>query len=139
MTKTVRDVMTATPVQLDTSSTVTEAATAMRNQNIGTVVVTEGGSPKGIVTDRDIVVRAIAGGSDPRSTSISEICSTDLATVAPGTMLNEAVDIMRSKALRRLPVLENGAIIGIVSIGDFAIELDSRSALADISAAAPNS
>jgi CBS domain-containing protein len=138
MTKTVRDVMSPTPIQLDANSTITQAAQAMRDNNIGTIIVTENGSAIGITTDRDIVVRSTANGDNPSDTPLRQACSMDLTTVSPDTSLDQAVSILREKALRRLPVMQNNNIVGIVSIGDFAIELDSRSALADISAAVPN-
>lgn len=138
MTKTVGDVMTSQPTQLDVNTTITEAARAMRDGDIGTVVVTNNGSVAGIVTDRDIIVRAIANGDDPSTTQLGTVCSKDITSVAPQTSLADAVVLMRQHSIRRLPVMQDGTAVGIVSIGDFAIELDSHSALADISAASPN-
>jgi CBS domain-containing protein len=81
----------------------------------------------------------IAEGRDPRATRIGDIASHDLAAVAPDDPVGRAVQIMREKAVRRLPVVENGKVVGIVSIGDLALDRDPDSALADISAAPPNS
>jgi CBS domain-containing protein len=111
----------------------------MRGNDIGDVVVLKEKRLFGILTDRDIVVRALAAKSDPETTPVSEICSRELTTIEPTASVEEAVRFMREKAIRRLPVVDKtGDVIGIVSIGDLAVERDPRSALADISAAPPN-
>jgi CBS domain-containing protein len=110
----------------------------MRDSDIGEVIVVEGGNLFGIVTDRDIVVRGIASDKDPSTTRLDEICSRDLATVSSDTPVEDAVRIMRDKAIRRLPVVEAGKPVGVVSIGDLAVERDPVSTLADISKAPPN-
>jgi CBS domain-containing protein len=92
----------------------------------------------GIVTDRDIVVRALAGHRNPADTRLKDICSRDVVTVTPSTSTDEAVRIMREKSVRRLPVLDYDQPVGIVSLGDLAVEHDPKSALADISVAPPN-
>jgi CBS domain-containing protein len=131
-------VMTRQPVVLGPQSLLADAARAMRDSDIGDVIVVEGGNVFGIVTDRDIVVRGIASDRDPSTTRLDEICSRDLATVSSDTPVEEAVRIMRDKAIRRLPVVEAGKPVGVVSIGDLAVERDPASALADISEAPPN-
>jgi CBS domain-containing protein len=136
--KDVSVVMTDQPVVLGAQSLLTDAAGAMRDSDIGDVIVVEGGSVYGIVTDRDIVVRGIATGKDPSTTRLDEICSKELATVSPDTGVDDAVRIMREKAIRRLPVIEGGKPVGVVSIGDLAVERDPTSALADISEAPAN-
>jgi CBS domain-containing protein len=136
--QTLKDLMTPNPTTVSTDTPVLDAARTMRDQDIGNVIVTQGDRVCGIVTDRDIVVRAIAQGCDPQTTTIGEICSQDLVTVSPDDEVQEAVTLMRERALRRLPVVENGRPVGIVSIGDLAIERDKDSALADISKAPPN-
>lgn len=90
------------------------------------------------MTDRDIVVRGIAEGLDPRTNTLDDICSRTLTTVSPDDSIDTAVSLMREKAIRRLPVVKRGRPVGIVSIGDLAIERDRDSALADVSAAPPN-
>jgi CBS domain-containing protein len=139
MARTVRDVMTANPRTLKASDTIMTAAQIMRDENIGTVIVTQGGQIRGVVTDRDIVVRAVGEGADNRSTQLGDICSADVETVTPDTSIDDAVEIMRMKAIRRLPVLDGDRPVGVISLGDIALERDSQSALADISAAKPNS
>ena len=138
MAKTLREVMSPNPVTVPSSATVLEAATCMRDSDIGDVIVLDGNRVAGIVTDRDIVVRAVAGGLDPASTTVRDICSGDVVTLSPDDEVKRAVEIMRSKAIRRIPVCEGGTAVGVVSIGDLAIEANGEKALADISAAAPN-
>jgi CBS domain-containing protein len=134
----IRDVMTDDLVTLPTEATVVEASLAMQQNDIGDVLVTEGGRLAGMVTDRDIVVRAIAEGHDPMRTTIGDLASDDLQTLGPDATLDEAVALLREAAVRRVPVVEDGRPVGIVTIGDLAIQQDGRSALADISAAEPN-
>jgi CBS domain-containing protein len=135
---TIRDVMTPNPVALPATASAVDAALAMRDFDVGAVIVLDDGEVCGIVTDRDIVVRVIANGNYPASTQLGEVCSRELATVSPGAPLEDAVRLMRDKALRRLPVVEDGQPVGIVSIGDLAVERDRQSALGHISAAPPN-
>jgi CBS domain-containing protein len=130
--------MTFKITSLPMSASVREAARAMRDANIGDVLVVKHGNLCGIVTDRDLVVRAIAEGREPASTTLADICSEELATVSPTDSIDHAVQLMRQQALRRLPVVENGHAIGIVSLGDLAQDRDPQSALGEISAAPPN-
>jgi CBS domain-containing protein len=138
MRQSIRDVMTARPKTLSSGASVLEAAQAMREQDIGDVVVVEGGRLFGVLTDRDIVVRALAEGRDPSRTTVGDICSKALVTISPDHSLGEAIRLMRERAVRRLPVEEAGQVVGVVSLGDLAVDVDRRSALADISAAPPN-
>lgn len=137
MASTIRDVMTAEPITLPTTATLVEAARTMRDDDIGNVVVVEGETAVGIVTDRDVVIRAIAEERDPASTTLSEIATEELVTVTPEVDVAEAVRLMRDNSVRRILVLEDDRPIGLVSIGDLAIERDPDSALADISSAPP--
>jgi CBS domain-containing protein len=134
----VRDVMTPYPQSVSPDTPVIEAARMMRTNDIGNIVVLEGSRLWGILTDRDIVVRGLAEGLDPACTPVGEICSRELSTVTPDDSVAQAVTIMREKAIRRLPVVQGDEVVGIVSIGDLAVDRDRRSALADISAAPPN-
>jgi CBS domain-containing protein len=138
MPRTVREVMTKDPLTLSDDSTIAEAARAMRDKDIGDVIVLSSGRVNGIVTDRDIVIRAVADSRDPDSTPIGEIASRDLTTLAPDDTVDDAVAKVRDKAIRRLPVVEGDKPIGIVSLGDLAEEKDPKSALADISRAPAN-
>ena len=137
-TQKVKDLMTTSPVTVPPTALAWDAARLMKEQDIGDVIVVEGDRLRGIVTDRDLVVRVLAEGRDPSGTTIGEISSENVQTVGPDDPAEEAVRVMREQALRRLPVFENGKPVGVVSIGDLAVERDPDSALADISAAAPN-
>ena len=139
MAEYIRDVMTTNPETLPESTIVREAAEAMRANDIGDVVVVDdNGAISGILTDRDIVVRVVAEGRDPRVTRIGDIASRELTAVSPDDPVDRAVQLMRERAIRRLPVVDKGKPVGIVSIGDLALDRDPGSALADISAAPPN-
>jgi CBS domain-containing protein len=138
MKQNLREVMTPNPKALSQSATIMEAACAMRDNDIGDVVVLDNGRLCGIVTDRDIVVRALAAGCDPNRTSVGEICSRALVTLTPEDSTGQAVRVMREHAIRRLPIEDGGRVVGIVTLGDVAVDADRRSALADISAAPPN-
>jgi CBS domain-containing protein len=138
MAKHIRDLMTPNPVTLSAASTLVDAAIAMRDFDVGAVIVVDNGQMYGIVTDRDIVVRAIANGNYPATTRLEEVCSRELTTVSPSDTVPEAVRLMRDKAIRRLPVVENGQPVGIISIGDLAGEQEPNSPLAGISDAPPN-
>lgn len=137
--QTVRDVMTPNPVSMHTQTSVLDAARAMRDRDIGDVVVLKpDGEVCGMVTDRDIVVRVVAEGRDPATTSLEEICSHEVFAVTPGDEVKRAVDLMMQRSVRRLPVMESGRLVGIVSLGDLARERDPKSALGLISQAHPN-
>ncbi len=134
----IRDVMKKNVLKLPPSATVADAAKSMRDANIGTIIVEEQGKLFGLVTDRDIVVRALAEGRDPKSTRLSDTCSKSLFSLKPDDDIDRAVQLMREKSIRRIPVVENDKIVGIVSLGDLAMERDRQSALGHISAAPPN-
>lgn len=137
--ETIADVMTATPKTLEEDATLLDAAQLMRREDIGDVLLTKDGRCTGIVTDRDLVVRAIAKGKLPEETPLRDVSSKEVVTVSPSDAVAQAVALMRDKAIRRIPVVDDeGRPVGIVSIGDLAVERDSDSALADISAAPPN-
>jgi CBS domain-containing protein len=138
MAQTVREIMTRSVVTLPKDASIVEAARLMRDNGIGDVVVTEGDRAEGIVTDRDIVIRAVADGKEPGSVRLDQVVSEDLTAVAPDDPIDRAVQIMRERAIRRLPVVEAGKPVGIVSLGDLAVEHDPGSALADISEEPPD-
>jgi CBS domain-containing protein len=134
----IRDVMTPNPQSIQPSTTVQEAAKLMRDQDVGPIPIVENGSVTGIVTDRDIVIRAIAEGADPKTTQLGQVVSGELHAVAPEDPVERAIAVMREKAIRRVPVLEGDKLVGVLSIGDLAIERDADSALADIASEPPN-
>jgi CBS domain-containing protein len=137
MADTIRDLMTDDPKTVEASATVQEAAQLMDNEDIGNVLVVENGEVQGIVTDRDIVVRVLAKGNGPDA-SVREACTTDLETLSPDDSIDDATRKMEQANVRRLPVVEDGKPVGIVSLGDLAQAKDKDSALADISSATPN-
>ena len=139
MAQTVSEVMTANPRTIDPDDYVVEAARAMRDTDAGDVlVVDDDGHLTGIVTDRDVVVRALADGRDPNETRVSDVCTTDVRTVTPDQGVDDAIHLMREHDIRRIPVVEDGRPVGIVSLGDLAVARDERSVLADISSAPPD-
>ena len=101
------------------------------------LVVTEGGELVGLVTDRDLVVRVLADGQGPQ-TDVREACSANLVTVAPGDDVRDAARVMAEHGVRRLPVVSGDKVVGIVSLGDLAIERDPDSVLGQVSSAPPN-
>lgn len=138
MAQKISDVMTKKVHSCEHETTLVAAAKAMESHDIGNVVVTRDGKACGIVTDRDIVVRGLARDCDPKVTTVGDICSHDLVTLRPDASLEEAKKLMSEKAIRRLPVVDNGKPVGIVSLGDIAIESSGERPLEDISAAPSN-
>jgi CBS domain-containing protein len=138
VTTTVSDVMTTNLVKLDADATVLDAARRMRDSAIGDVLVTDDGKLRGIVTDRDLVVRCLADEKDANRVHLGELLSSDLITLSPDDGFDDAVQLMNDHAVRRLPVVKGEEVVGIVSIGDLAVERDRQSALGGISAAPPN-
>jgi CBS domain-containing protein len=136
----VADVMKRDLVVVAPDTSMADAATRMRDNDIGDVLVADADRLRGIITDRDLVIRGVADRRSPDD-PISELCSTeDLARVAEDDDLEYAVGLMRRRSVRRLPVVDaDERPIGIVSLGDLAMQQDPSSALADISAAPPTS
>lgn len=130
--------MTRDPRTVEADDSVVEAARQMREGDVGDVIVTRGGQVAGIVTDRDIVIRAVAEGRAQESTRVSDVATTDVRALEPSQSVDEAIQAMREHDIRRLPVVADGRPVGIVSLGDLAVERDPDSALADISAASPD-
>jgi CBS domain-containing protein len=137
MADTIRDLLNGDPVTVEASATVGEAAKLMDEKDIGNVLVVENDEVQGIVTDRDIVVRVLAKGNGPDA-SVREAATTDLETLEPNASIEDAIQKMEQANVRRLPVVEDGKPVGVVSLGDLAQARDKDSALADISSASPN-
>ncbi|MGV4890037.1 CBS domain-containing protein [Streptomyces viridosporus] len=138
MTQHVRDIMTGAPVSVGPHTSVAEVARIMRDRDLGAVLVTDGDRLRGLVTDRDLVVRSVSRGGDPEETTVAGACSEDLVTVRPDDDLDRVARLMREHAVRRVPVVDGGHPVGIVALGDLAMERDPQSALGDISVARPN-
>ncbi len=135
---TVREIMTRDVVNMQVDTTLDQAARTMREQDIGNVVVAEDEHLVGLVTDRDIVVRAVAEGMDPTTTTLGAVASRDIIAVQPDDTAQAAALLMREQAIRRVLVVDEQGLCGIVSIGDLATEIDPDSVLGGISSAAPN-
>jgi CBS domain-containing protein len=133
----VRDIMTPDPIGVYYEQTIGEAARIMRDAGVGAVLVVRGDALSGVVTDRDLVVRALAEGAGP-DTPVGPLCSPKLVGVDAGKDVAEAEQLMRDNAIRRLPVIDNGQIVGVVSMADLAIAGDSDSALAAVGKAPAN-
>ena len=114
MNKKVKDLMTPGPTVVKPDDSVAQAATLMKQEDCGSLPVVANGKLVGIVTDRDIVIRAIAAGKDPRSTKISDVMTADPATIAPDASDDEAEKLMAKSQVRRLPVVEGGKLVGII-------------------------
>jgi CBS domain-containing protein len=138
MTRKMRDIMSPAPECMDSTESVSAAARAMRERGIGTVLVMEDGRLYGLVTDRDITVRVLAEDRDPLATRLGDICSTHLAALGPDDDVALAMRLVREQAVRRIPIVADGAPVGVVSIGDLALAADGGSALSGVSAAPPN-
>lgn len=138
MAQTVNEVMTHDPRTVETTANLVDVAREMRDGDVGAILVLEEGRVRGIVTDRDLVVRSMANGRDPQATPVGSLCSKNLVTVTADQSIDEAIQLIRDHDIRRVPVVQDGRPVGILSIGDLAIERDANSALADLSSAPPN-
>ncbi len=129
----VRDLMTAHPVCAEPETTVEEIATLMKNEDIGCVpVVDEDGQVAGMITDRDIVVRCIAEGKDPAECRADDILSPQSVTISPNADAKEAARLMADRQIRRLAVVENGKLVGMLSLGDVAVKQDDDRLSGDV-------
>jgi CBS domain-containing protein len=119
----VSEIMTTDITVAERDTTVEEIATFMRDENVGAIpIVDEDNSLEGIVTDRDIVIRCIANGRDPAECTAEDIMSDDCQSVDPETDVEEAARMMAEKQIRRLPIVEDGELVGMLSIGDVAVK-----------------
>ena len=123
MTQSVRDAMTENPRSIGASASVVEAARLMREGDIGSLPITEDEKLVGMITDRDITTRVVAEAADPSTTSVGDVYSRDLISVEPDSDLEQAVELMARHQVRRLPVVEDGRLVGIVAQADVALTL----------------
>jgi CBS domain-containing protein len=137
MGKKVREIMTPNPVGVYYEQTIGEAARVMRDAGVGAVLVVNGDSLGGVVTDRDLVIRGLAEGAGADA-PVGPLCSAKLVGVDAEADIADAQRLMRENAVRRLPVIEGGQIVGIISLGDLAVCVDSESPLAAVSQAEAN-
>jgi len=126
-----RDIMTASVRTATRGNTLKEAASMMRDGDMGSVPVVEDGRLVGIVTDRDIVVRSVADGRGPE-TSVSEAMTTDIFSVRPDDFVFEAIRLMGDKQVRRVPVVDDqGRLAGIIAMADIALEMEDEREIAE--------
>jgi CBS domain-containing protein len=121
MAKSVRDTMTGDPRSIGATASVVEAALLMREEHIGSLPITDGEKLVGMITDRDITTRVVAEAADPKVTSVEDVYSRDLVSVEPDNDLQEALQLMARHQVRRLPVVENDRLVGIVAQADIAL------------------
>jgi CBS domain-containing protein len=130
----IRDIMTPNPVGVNYDQTIADAARIMRDTGVGALLVVRDESLGGLVTDRDLVIRGLAEGAAPDQ-SVGPLCSTKLVGVEADADVTQAQVLMREYGVRRLPVIDGGQIVGMVSVGDLAVAVDSQSPLAAVSRA----
>ena len=133
-----RDIMSPAPVSMAATEPVWAAARAMKERAIGTVLIMTDGRLSGLVTDRDIAVRVLAENRDPVTTRVGDICSTELAVLGPDDDVEQAARLVRERAVRRIPIVQDGTPVGVVSLSDLALERDQGAALSQVSTAQPN-
>lgn len=122
----VRDVMTSNPTTCEPTATLVDAAKVMAREDVGPVPIVEGGKLVGLVTDRDIIIRAVAEGRDVTSTTVRDVASKDLVTVTADEDLDRALQLMADNQVRRIPVVEGDRVVGIVSQADVARAADDE-------------
>ncbi|MFC4616388.1 CBS domain-containing protein [Cellulomonas sp. H30R-01] len=135
---TVADVLSPSPITVETTATVREAAELMREHDVGDLVVVEQGRLVGIVTDRDLVVRVLAvggGSNDP----VGQVATGSPVVVGPDDDLVGAARLMATHAVRRLPVVREGEVVGVLSLGDLAVRHNAGPVLGAISQAPASS
>jgi CBS domain-containing protein len=128
MGKRVQDAMTSDPVTINRSNTAVDAARLMESADVGSVPVVDGGTPVGIVTDRDIAIRVVAQGRDPGQTPVGDIATDQPYYVHPDQDLDEALELMAYRKVRRLPVVDDGQLVGMLAQADIVHEAKDKKA-----------
>ena len=133
----VKDIMTRNVAYINPDSSVTEAAQLMQKHNVGSIPVCDRNGILGMVTDRDIVVRNVAHGTDPHSTPVKNVMTSQVTTVSPDMDVSQVSSIMSQNQVRRIPVVDNNMLVGIVALGDLAtdsrFDTEASGVLSDIS------
>lgn len=133
----VRDVMTKSVDWVTPDTSVVKVAELMKRDDVGSIPICQGNNLIGMITDRDIVMKVVAAGGNTNNISVKDVMSTDIISVTADQDVHEAANLMSRYQIRRLPVLENGNLIGILAIGDLAVEKihinEAGDALSDIS------
>jgi len=120
----VREIMTTSVESITSDTDIVTAALRMREIDTGALPVVDGGQLVGIITDRDIVLRVVAEGLQPQNEQVGSYLSANPTTITPDADAREAADLMAREQIRRLPVVDNGQLVGFLSIGDLAVELN---------------
>ncbi|MBZ4644652.1 MAG: hypothetical protein PWR27_921 [Petroclostridium sp.] len=132
-----KDIMTSKVVYVSPDTPVEQVAQLMQKHNVGSIPVCDASGIKGIVTDRDIVVRNVAHGTDPKTLKASDVMTSQVTTASPTMDVREASRMMAQKQIRRLPVVENNMLVGMVALGDLAVnpsfDTEASEALSEIS------
>lgn len=118
----VKDVMTKNVTYVNPATTVTETAHLMQMHNVGAIPVCDQSGVVGIVTDRDIVVRTVAPGKNPQMTTVKDVMTAGVSTVSPDMDIKDVTRQMANSQIRRVPVIENNTLVGIVALGDVAVD-----------------
>jgi CBS domain-containing protein len=126
MANSIREVMTPSPQTVEAGATAADAAKLMKQADAGMIPVVEDQRLVGTLTDRDIAIRVVAEGKDAGATTVGEIASRDLVTIGPDQDIAEALGLMASNQIRRLPVVEGETLIGVVAQADVARHADER-------------
>ena len=133
----IKDIMTRNVISVDPAESVEVAARTMSRYNIGALPVCQNGKLCGILTDRDIVTRCLAANRQPGNTRVRQVMTEQVTAVSPEMQTGVAAHLMGRLQIRRLPVVEQGRLCGMVSLGDMAIReetvLDAGDILADVS------
>ena len=137
MTRKMRDIMSPAPVCMASGESVAAAARAMKEHDTGTVLVLSDGRLSGLVTERDIMVRVLAENRDPLTMLVGDICSGELAVLGPDDEVEQAARLVRERAVRRIPILADGTAVGMVYIGDLALDAGEPSTLTALAAVRP--
>jgi CBS domain-containing protein len=122
----IQELMTVKPRTVKTGDSIVDAAKLMRGEDAGIAPIVDGDRLVGVVTDRDIAIRVVAEGKDPSTTKVEEIASGNLVTVEPGQDLDDALRLMALHQVRRLPVVDDGKLVGIVAQADVAKHADAK-------------
>jgi CBS domain-containing protein len=126
MAESVRDAMTENPQSIAASASVVEAARLMREKDIGSLPITDEEKVVGMITDRDITTAVVAEGADPETTSVGDVSSGDPVSVGPDEDLEDALQLMARHQVRRLPVVEDDRLVGIVAQADIALKENEK-------------
>ena len=118
----IREIMSTDVSYVDTSTSIPEVAKIMKQKDIGAVPVLQNGNLVGIITDRDIIIRAVADNKDVNTITVEQIMTVDPVSIEENSDVDKATELMGEYQVKRLPVMKNGRLVGMVSLGDIAIE-----------------